>query len=232
MMELSRHSTSAPSRARTRGWLGLICQRAWRNWRPSTAPATQESRKKLLEKAITAMTEMNREHPEAGAFASKGSGYAIFPEVTKGGLVFGGAYGRGVVYERGQHIGYADMRQGSFGLQAGGQTFSEVIVFENKTALERFQQGGLDFAADASAVIVKTGAVATARFVDGVAVVRPIADAMAEASVGGQQFTYVPNGGSPDSGAPGYVGHPVSSRGFIADHGWLPQPSSTASPKS
>jgi len=34
---------------------------------------------------------------------------------------------------------------------------------------------------------------ATARFVDGVAViVRPIAGAMAEASVGGQQFTYVP----------------------------------------
>ncbi len=181
MMELSRHSTSAPSRARTRGWLGLICQRAWRNWRRSTAPATQESRKELLEKAITAMTEMNREHPEAGAFASKGSGYAIFPEVTKGGLVFGGAYGRGVVYERGQHIGYADMRQGSFGLQAGGQTFSEVIVFENKAALIR----RLDFAADASAVIVKTGAATNARFIDGVAViVMPIAGAMAEASVG------------------------------------------------
>ena len=159
----------------------------------SMAPSTQESRNELLEKATATMREMNRENPEVEAFASKGTGYAVFPEVTKGGLVFGGAYGRGVVYERGQHIGYADMRQGSFGLQVGGQTYSELIVFENKAALERFQQGRLDFAADASAVIVKTGAVATARFVDGVAViVRPIADAMAEASVGGQQFTYVP----------------------------------------
>jgi len=97
------------------------------------------------------------------------------------------------VYEGGQHIGYADMRQGSFGLQVGGQTYSELIVFENKAALERFQQGRLDFAADASAIIVETGAAATARFVDGVAViVRPIAGAMAEASVGSQQFTYVP----------------------------------------
>ena len=199
----------------------------------STAPSTQESRNELLEKATATMREMNRENSEVEAFASKGTGYAVFPEVTKGGLVFGGAYGRGVVYERGQHIGYADMRQGSFGLQVGGQTYSELVVFENKAALERFQQGRLDFAADASAVIVKTGAAAPARFVDGVAViVRPIAGAMAEASVGGQQFTYVPNGGSPDSGAPGYVGHPVSSLGFIADHGWLPQPSSTASPKS
>jgi hypothetical protein len=49
-------------------------------------------------------------------------------------------------------------------------------VFENKAALERFQQGRLDFAADASAVIVETGVAAAARFVDGVAViVRPIA---------------------------------------------------------
>jgi lipid-binding SYLF domain-containing protein len=159
----------------------------------STAPATQESRKELLEKATTAMTEMNREHPEAGAFASKGSGYAIFPEVTKGGLGFGGAYGRGVVYERGQHIGYADMKQGSFGLQIGGQTYSELIVFETKAALERFQHGRLEFAADASAVIVKTGVATNARFVDGIAIiVRPIAGAMVEASVGGQQLTYVP----------------------------------------
>ena len=87
----------------------------------STAPVTQESQNELLEKATATMREMNRENPEVEAFAGKGTGYAVFPEVIKGGLVFGGAYGRGVVYERGQHIGYADMRQGSFGLQAGGQ---------------------------------------------------------------------------------------------------------------
>jgi hypothetical protein len=42
--------------------------------------------------------------------------------MTKGGLVVGGAYGRGAVYEQGQHIGYADLPQGSVGLQAGAQT--------------------------------------------------------------------------------------------------------------
>ena len=159
----------------------------------STAPVTQESRNELHEKATATMREMKQENPEVEALASKGTGYAVFPEVTKGGLVFGGAYGRGVVYERGQPIGYADMRQGSFGLQIGGQTYSELIVFETKAALERFQHGRLDFAADAYAVIVKTGAAANARFVDGVAViVRPITGAMAEASVGGQQVTFVP----------------------------------------
>jgi lipid-binding SYLF domain-containing protein len=159
----------------------------------STAPATPEGRDELLQQATATMSEMSREDPGVDELARKSYGYALFPEVTKGGLVFGGAYGRGVVYEQGQHIGYADLSQASFGLQVGGQTFSELILFENKAALERFEQSRVDLAADASAVILKTGTAASARFVEGVAViVRPIGGAMAEAAVGGQQLTYVP----------------------------------------
>jgi len=32
-----------------------------------------------------------------------------FPEIKKGGFVVGGAGGHGVVYEKGQHIGYAEL---------------------------------------------------------------------------------------------------------------------------
>jgi hypothetical protein len=75
----------------------------------------------------------------------------------------------------------------------GGQTYSELVVFENKAALEGLKQGRVDLAADASAVILKTGAAVGARFIEGVAViVRPIGGAMAEATVGGQQVTYMP----------------------------------------
>jgi long-subunit fatty acid transport protein len=66
-------------------------------------------------------------------------------------------------------------------------------VFENKAALERFKQNQLDFGANASAIIAKTGAAKNASFVDGVAIfVRPTAGAMAEASPGGQRVTGVP----------------------------------------
>jgi len=147
----------------------------------------------LLQQATTAMSEMNREDPGLDELTKKAYGYALFPEVAKGGLVFGGGYGRGVVYEQGELVGYADLSQASFGLQMGGQTFSEVIVFENKAALDLLKQGRVEFAADASAVILKTGAAANARFVDGFAVfVRPIGGAMVEATVGGQQVTFVP----------------------------------------
>ena len=158
----------------------------------STAPPSQASRNELIERAKAAMKELGQVDPGVEPLARKGYGYALFPEVTKGGLGFGGAYGRGVVYEQGQHVGYADLILGSFGLQVGGQIYSELIVFENKAALDRFKQGRIDFAADASAIIAKNGAAVNARFVDGVAViVRPIEGAMAEAVVGGQQFKYV-----------------------------------------
>jgi hypothetical protein len=76
-------------------------------------------------------------------------------------------------------------------LQAGGQTFSELLVFENKDALDRFKAGQFNFAADASAVVIESGVATNVSFVDGVAVVvRPIGGAMVEASLGGQKFTY------------------------------------------
>jgi lipid-binding SYLF domain-containing protein len=157
----------------------------------ATAPSSREDKQALITEAATRMQQMNTEDPEVGALVKRGYGYTLFPKVGKGGLVVGGAYGRGVVYEQGQHIGYSDLTQGSVGLQAGGQTFSELIVFENKTALDRFKEGKFDFAADASAVVLKTGVATNATFVNGVAVVvSPIGGAMLEASIGGQQFTY------------------------------------------
>ncbi len=159
----------------------------------STAPATSAGRDALLQQADSAMTEMNRRDPTLGELTRKAYGYAVFPEIAKGGLVFGGGYGRGVVYEQGQLIGYADLSQASFGLQLGGQTYSEVIVFENKAAADLLKRGRIEFAADASAVILKTGAAANARFVNGFAVfVSPVGGAMVEAAIGGQQVTFAP----------------------------------------
>jgi lipid-binding SYLF domain-containing protein len=157
----------------------------------ATAPSSREDKQALITEAATRMQQMNIEAPEVGELVKRGYGYTLFPTVGKGGLVVGAAYGRGVVYEQGRHIGYSDLTQGSVGLQAGGQTFSELLVFENKTALDRFKEGKFDFAADASAVVLKTGVATNATFVNGVAVVvSPIGGAMLEASIGGQQFTY------------------------------------------
>jgi lipid-binding SYLF domain-containing protein len=157
----------------------------------ATAPSSSEDKQALITEAATRMQQIKTEYPGVGELVKRGYGYSLFPKVGKGGLGVGAAYGRGVVYEQERHIGYSDLTQGSVGLQAGGQTFSELLVFENKSALDRFKEGRLDFAADASAVVLKTGVATNATFVNGVAVVvSPIGGAMLEAAIGGQQFTY------------------------------------------
>jgi lipid-binding SYLF domain-containing protein len=158
----------------------------------STGSVTKEEGDALMKSAQTSRQEWNKIDPQFEAFAKKGYGYAFFPEITKGGLLVGGAHGRGVVYEKGQHIGYADLTQMSAGFQAGLQDYSELIVFENQAAMDKFKGNEIDFSANASAVYADTGTAASAQFVDGVAVfVRPIRGAMAEASLGSQQITYI-----------------------------------------
>ena len=157
----------------------------------ATAPASREDKAALVAEATSRWQQMSAADPALGALVKKGHGYALFPNVGKAGLGVGGAYGRGVVYEQGRHSGYSDLTQGTVGVQAGGQSFSELLVFESKGALDRFKAGQFGFAADASAVVLKSGVATNANFVDGVAVVvQPIGGVMVEAAIGGQQFTY------------------------------------------
>jgi lipid-binding SYLF domain-containing protein len=159
----------------------------------TTAPESPQTRTALLESAKATLEHMVRADPSVESLVRSGHGYALFPEVVKAGLGLGGGYGQGVVYEQGQHVGFADLTLGSLGAQIGGQTFSELIVFQNKAAMDRFKLSPVDFTAGAAAMILQNGAAANAEFIQGVAViVRPITGAMAEATIGGQQFKFVP----------------------------------------
>jgi lipid-binding SYLF domain-containing protein len=81
------------------------------------------------------------------------------------------------------------MTQVTVGLQAGGQKYAEVIFFENAQAYERFIGNKFEFAAQVSAVALKSGASADAKYRDGMMVfTQAIGGLMYEASVGGQKF--------------------------------------------
>jgi lipid-binding SYLF domain-containing protein len=159
----------------------------------STAPTTDADRAALHEDVGGAMEQMYAEDPGLQSFIGSAYGYAIFPDVGKGALVFGGAYGRGQVYEQGKFIGYADISQATFGLQAGGQGFAELVAFQDANALHSFEGGQFTFAANASAVAIKAGAAASARYDDGVSIfLDPVGGFMFEAAIGGQTFAYQP----------------------------------------
>ena len=127
-------------------------------------------------------------------FFKSAYGYAVFPTVGKGGFGIGGAYGKGQVYQRGKLIGSAKLTQVTIGLQLGGQAYSEIIFFQDKTAMERFKESKLELSAQASAVAITAGASADANYESGVAVFTLAKGGlMYEASVGGQSFSFTPN---------------------------------------
>lgn len=159
----------------------------------STAPKTETERQSLLTEANATLERFRASDLTIKDQMEKAYGYAVFPTVGKGAVGVGGAYGRGIVYEQGRPVGYCDLSQGSIGLQLGGQAYSELILFENKAALDRFKSSEFALAAQASAVAAASGAGANARYNDGV-IVYTLAEKglMYEASVGGQRFDYQP----------------------------------------
>jgi len=140
-----------------------------------------------------ALTAFNNDDPSLKELMDKAVGYAIFPEVSKAGFIAGGSYGKGEVFENGTKVGWADITQGTFGLQAGAQTFSELILFLKPEELQKFKQGEFSFAGNVSAVAAKAGAAKTADASKGVVVfARTKGGLMAEASLGGQRFRFEP----------------------------------------
>lgn len=131
--------------------------------------------------------------PGLGRLFEKSAGFAVFPNITKGGFVVGGAAGDGVVFSHGQAIGKVNLAQASIGAQIGGQTYSELIFFENENVLSRFKTSDLTFSAQVSAVALQSGVSQNAKYTDGVIVITAAKGGlMAEASVGGQKFRYEP----------------------------------------
>jgi lipid-binding SYLF domain-containing protein len=159
----------------------------------NTSPKSEEKKDALVDDAQASLRQMQAQDSTLQGFLDRGFGHAIFPNVGKGGLIAGGAYGRGVVYRGSEMAGYSDLSQASIGLQAGGQSFAELIVFENEDTYNKFTKGELQFGANVSAIALKTGAGSSATFKNGMAVfVMPKGGLMAELSLSGQQFKFEP----------------------------------------
>ena len=81
-------------------------------------------------------------------------GYAVFPHIGKGGLGVGAARGKGQVYVGDKITGVATVSEISWGLQAGGQAYRQIIFFEDASAYKNFISGNFEFDAGAGAIAV------------------------------------------------------------------------------
>lgn len=148
---------------------------------------------KAEEKAEKTITTFREKNDKMNSYFEDSYGYVVFPSVGKGGVVLGGAHGKGSVYEQGELIGEAKMTQVTFGFQWGGQAYSEVLFFKDKATLDSFKNSEFKFAGQASAVAVTLGASADIAYENGVAVYTLTKGGlMYEASLGGQKFNFLP----------------------------------------
>ena len=155
-------------------------------WKPSKYFKNKKANFKTIE-ALKKFKRIGRLKP----YFKEAAGFAVFPNIAKAGLGFGGARGSGEVFEDGKVIGSTTVTQLTFGFQLGGQAFSQIIFFQNKRDLDRFTDGNFEFGASASAALITEGANASVDYTNGVAVMTfSKGGLMYEASIGGQKFTF------------------------------------------
>jgi lipid-binding SYLF domain-containing protein len=158
-------------------------------------PAEAEDHRAEVEATVA---EIKRIDPDVQRFFDSSVGYAVFPTVGEGGLVLGGAHGKGLVYEKGVVVGSAAITEISFGAQIGGQTFSEIVFFADRKTLDDLKDGDFKTGASVSAIAVEKGAAKSASFHEGIAVfIKPKKGLMAAATIEGQAFNYRPLAAAP-----------------------------------
>ena len=156
-----------------------------------TAVAQNKKDKKIINDAEKAKKTLLKADAGLQKYFDASAGYAIFPNLGKGGFIVGAASGNGVVYDNGKAIGMADLKKLTLGFQAGGQAVIEDIFFENETVFAEFKKDQFEFSAGISAVALKSGVAADAKYKAGIVVfVLPKAGLMAHVTVGGQKFEY------------------------------------------
>ena len=158
----------------------------------ASAPASREEAIELDNACWDAIRRFRQAAPSLNDRFAEAAGWAIFPRIDKGAVGIGGAFGRGMAYDRtGRILGFVSLSRASIGFQLGGQSYAELVIFKTRPALRRLTAGDFRLSAETSAVIVKDGVSPRATYTDGIMVVtmdeRGI---MYEAAVGGQKLDF------------------------------------------
>ena len=92
--------------------------------------------------STSALNRLYAENPKARQLGQTAKGVLVFPEVIKGGLMAGGAYGRGALIQNGRVTGYYQATGASWGLQAGLQKYSAALMLMDDGAMDSLNSSG------------------------------------------------------------------------------------------
>jgi lipid-binding SYLF domain-containing protein len=96
-------------------------------------------------------------NPLAETISKKAKAVLVFPNIVKAGLIFGGAYGEGVLME-GSKLDYYNSVTASWGWQAGAQSYGYVVFLMSNKAVKYIRAShGWEFGVGPTVVAVNEG---------------------------------------------------------------------------
>lgn len=117
--------------------------------------ATAEDLDKDSAQALRNLTQTNR---VAADISRKARAVLVFPNIVKAGLVFGGSYGEGTLMKGGRVVEYYNSVSGSWGLQAGAQSYGYVVFLMNNKAVDYLEKSsGWEIGVGPTVVVVDEG---------------------------------------------------------------------------
>ena len=127
---------------------------------PAMLPQVAEAATKadLNHDSQTALDSLYASNPTAKAIAGRARAILIFPSIVKAGLVFGGAYGEGELISHGAVEHYYNSFSGSWGLQAGAQSYGYVVFLMSPKAVKYVHEThGWEIGVGPTVVVVDEG---------------------------------------------------------------------------
>jgi lipid-binding SYLF domain-containing protein len=121
------------------------------------APANAATADDLNRDANQALQMLFRTNPIAHDISGKARAVLVFPNIIKAGLVFGGSYGEGILKE-GSKVDYYNSVSGSWGLQAGAQSYGYVVFLMSNKAVDYVHKSdGWELGVGPTVVVVNEG---------------------------------------------------------------------------
>jgi len=113
----------------------------------------------LNKDADQALKSLYRSNPVAEQISKKARAILVFPNIIKAGLIFGGSYGEGLLREGPKVVDYYNSVSGSWGLQAGAQSYGYVVFLMNNKAVDYINRSeGWEIGVGPTVVVVNEGA--------------------------------------------------------------------------
>lgn len=101
--------------------------------------ARADSAREIDAKVDLALEELFATVPGTRDLAAAAKGVLVLPDVVKGGLIVGGAFGEGALRVNGATAEYYSFAAASFGFQAGVQSTKQALFFMTDAALASFR---------------------------------------------------------------------------------------------